>query len=79
MNFLVDEEKVLSYQLKPPFDELLKHRQLPSSRPTTKELEPLVASILTHWKTNSFSFDDLTLKPEYEHKGVNDIGIVYQY
>ncbi len=32
LNFLVDEEKVLSYQLKPPFDELLKYRQLPPSR-----------------------------------------------
>ncbi len=32
LNFLVNEEKVLSYQLKPPFNELLKHRQLPSSR-----------------------------------------------
>lgn len=32
LNFTVDETKVLSYQLKPPFDEMLKTRQHPSSR-----------------------------------------------
>ena len=32
LNFSVDEEKVASYQLKPPFDELLKTRSLVSSR-----------------------------------------------
>ena len=32
LNFTVNEEKVLSYQLKPHFEEMLKHRQNPSSR-----------------------------------------------
>ena len=32
LNFSVDEEKVASYQLKPPFDELLKSRKVTTSR-----------------------------------------------
>lgn len=32
LNLIVDEENVLSYQAKEPFDTLLKYRQLPSSR-----------------------------------------------
>lgn len=32
LNFTVDNEKVASYQLKPPFDELLKSRQILTSR-----------------------------------------------
>lgn len=79
LNFSVDTEKVLSYQLKPPFDELLKYRQLLPSRTEAKELEPLVASIVSHWKTNCFSFDNLALHDNNVTKGINDIGITYQY
>lgn len=64
LNFSMDEEKVASYQLKPPFDEMLKSRKVstsrgvenrtPSARPpaahSTVKLHP-AKTILTNSKT----------------------------
>jgi hypothetical protein len=48
-------------------------------RDEAKELKPLINSILSHWKTSDIAFANLDLRPENELKGVNDIGVVYQY
>lgn len=58
LNFTVDEEKVLSYQLKPHFAEMLKHRQSTTSRDgalTLEHLQPLVDSILDNWNPATFA------------------------
>lgn len=54
LNLTIDEEKVASYQLKPPFDELLKSRSVLIGRVEAIELEPLAESILRYWKVDWF-------------------------
>lgn len=55
------------------------HAELSSSRLETKELEPIVASIVTDWTTNNLVLENFVLRPENIYHGVNDIGIIYQY
>jgi hypothetical protein len=62
LNFTIDEEKVLSYQLKEPFATLLKHRKILTSRGGGNNLEPLFKSILTHWKIIHFKKSTINLK-----------------
>jgi hypothetical protein len=42
-------------------------------------LEPLINSILSHWKTIDIAFANLELRSKNEFKGVNDSGVVNQY
>jgi DNA invertase Pin-like site-specific DNA recombinase len=70
LNFSVDEEKVASYQLKPPFDEMLKTRHVLTGGPTETTLElflPLAEAILEHW--NPESFDEKLLQGEAANEG----------
>jgi len=50
LNFNVDEEKVLSHQLKEPFDTLLKTRDSVSGRAEARDYELLTTAILSYWK-----------------------------
>jgi DNA invertase Pin-like site-specific DNA recombinase len=65
LNLSVDEEKVTSWQLKPPFDELLKTRLVVSGREEATNLEPLILSLLTHWDCTKFDEKLLTIYPGY--------------
>ena len=66
-NWVVDEEKVASYQLKEPFTTLLKQRSLSFGRTGARNLElllPLANSILKHWNSTTFDPEILILKAE---------------
>lgn len=54
LNLTVDEEKVLSYQVKPQFAGLLKRGSFVSGREQAINLEPLIESILKNWNPNTF-------------------------
>jgi site-specific DNA recombinase len=57
LNFVVDEEKVVSYHLKPPFDIMLKTHSVVFGAPKATKLElftELAEAISKHWNPNDF-------------------------
>ncbi len=80
LNLTVDNEKVASYRLKPPFDAMLKTRLVTPSRvrATTIELcKPLADALITNWDYTKF--DNRLLDMAFLIQSQNQYNVMYEH